>query len=151
MIDGVHIKPLKRHVDDRGYLLEILRDDDPLFQKFGQAYITAGFPGIVKAWHMHRIQTDHFCVVHGNMKVGLYDDREGSPTCGEVQSLVIGDLNPALVVIPPLVWHGMAAVGGETAVLLNVPTEHYDATEPDEIRRDPFDPAIPFEWFTKGG
>jgi len=131
--------------------VEILRDDDELFQKFGQVYISACFPGIVKAWHKHEVQTDHFCVIAGNMKIGMYDDRASSPTRGQTQSLVIGELNPQLVVIPPLVWHGMAALGGATAVLLNVPTEHYNRAEPDEIRRDPFDPAIPFEWFTRGG
>lgn len=151
MIHDVSIKPLRRLVDDRGYLMEILRRDDPLFQEFGQLYISACFPGIVKAWHQHWIQTDFFCCVQGNIKVGLFDDRADSPTRGEVQTAVIGALNPALIVIPPFVWHGMAAVGGETAVLINAPTELYNYSEPDEYRRDPFDPEIPFEWFTQGG
>jgi dTDP-4-dehydrorhamnose 3,5-epimerase len=151
MIDGVRIKALKRVLDDRGYLLEVLRDDDAIFQRFGQAYVSACFAGIIKAWHMHRIQTDHFCVVSGNMKVGLFDDRKGSPTCGQAEAIVIGELNPVLVAIPPLVWHGMMPVGGETALLLNIPTEHYNPDDPDEVRRDPLDPEIPFEWVTRGG
>ena len=151
MIEGVKIKKLRRIVDDRGYLMEILRDDDELFIRFGQVYISACFPGIVKAWHCHRKQWDNFCVISGNAKIGLYDDRPESPTCGEVEALVIGELNPVLVQIPPMVWHGMAAVGGQTAILLNIPTEHYEYDEPDELRRPPFDPEIPFEWFTKGG
>lgn len=151
MIEGVVIKPLTRHVDDRGYLMEVMRSDDELFQKFGQVYVSACFPGIVKAWHCHRLQFDFFCCLAGNLKVGLFDDREGSPTRGETHSVVIGDLRPALIRIPPLVWHGFAAVGSETAVVLNVPTELYNYREPDELRRDPFDPAIPFQWHTAGG
>ena len=151
MIEGVKIKRLRRIVDDRGYLMEILRDDDELFIRFGQVYISACFPGVVKAWHCHRKQWDNFCVISGNAKIGLYDDRPESPTYGEVEALVIGELNPVLVQIPPMVWHGMAALGGQMAILLNIPTEHYEYDEPDELRRPPFDPEIPFEWFTKGG
>jgi len=151
LIDGVKIKHLKRHVDERGYVMEILRRDDELFTEFGQAYISACFPGMVKAWHCHEIQTDHFCCIQGNAKIGLYDDRPDSPTEGETQSIVIGELNPALIRIPTYVWHGMMALGGEMAVILNVPTEPYNAEDPDELRRDPFDPEIPFDWDTKGG
>jgi dTDP-4-dehydrorhamnose 3,5-epimerase len=151
MIEGVVVKPLRRILDDRGYVVVILREDDEEFRGFGQAYVSACFPGIVKAWHCHREQWDYFCVVAGNAKVGLYDDREGSPTCGQAMGVVIGELNPALVVIPPMVWHGMTALGGQTAVLLNLPTRPYNAESPDEIRRPPFDPEVPFEWHTKGG
>jgi dTDP-4-dehydrorhamnose 3,5-epimerase len=150
MIDGVVVKKLTRHVDERGYLMEILRSDDELFQQFGQVYVSACFGGIVKAWHCHRLQTDHFCCVAGNLKVGLYDDRPESSTCGQTQTVVIGELNPALVVIPPLVWHGFMAIGTQTAVVVNVPTELYNAREPDELRRPPFDPEIPFQWKVEG-
>ncbi len=151
MIEGVRIKRLVRHVDDRGWLMEILRDDDEIFLSFGQVYMSACFPGVVKAWHCHEKQIDSFCVLVGNAKIGLYDDREGSPTRGEAQALVAGELNPIVVQIPPLVWHGFMALEGRTAVMLNVPTEHYNPDEPDELRRDPFDPEIPFDWFTQGG
>jgi dTDP-4-dehydrorhamnose 3,5-epimerase len=151
MIHGVNLKPLRRILDDRGYLMEILRDDDELFRRFGQVYVSACFPGIVKAWHCHRRQWDHLCIIYGNAKIGLYDDREDSPTRGETASLVIGQLNPALIQVPPLVWHGYTPVGGEMAILLNIPTEHYVYDEPDELRRPPFDPEIPFDWRTEGG
>jgi dTDP-4-dehydrorhamnose 3,5-epimerase len=146
MIEGVKITPLKRHVDDRGYVMEILRCDDPEFVQFGQTYVSACYPGVVKAWHAHRLQTDNFCVVRGNAKIGLYDDRPDSRTRGETMSIVIGDLNPVRVQIPPLVWHGQMCVGTETSILVNVPTEPYNAAEPDELRRDAFDPEIRFRW-----
>lgn len=151
MIAGVAIKPLRLIPDQRGFLMEVLRDDDPLFHRFGQCYISATYPGVVKAWHAHQVQTDNFCCVHGNVLVGLYDGREDSPTRGEVHKLVVGEQNRSLVQIPPGVWHGWVCLGTEMSLVLNVPTEHYNYQEPDELRRPWDDPAIPFEWHVKGG
>jgi dTDP-4-dehydrorhamnose 3,5-epimerase len=151
MLAGVEIKSLAVHPDERGYLMEILRDDEEFYAGFGQVYVTTCYPGIVKAWHAHTRQTDHICCLTGTMKLGLFDDREDSPTRGETMSLILGLVHPALVKVPPGVWHGFTAVGGEMAMILNVPTEHYDYEHPDELRRDPCDPDIPFEWFTQGG
>jgi dTDP-4-dehydrorhamnose 3,5-epimerase len=150
VIEGVVVKKLARLVDERGYLMEILRNDDELFDKFGQAYVSACFPGMIKAWHCHEIQYDHFCCLQGNLKVGLFDDRESSSTRGQAREVIIGTLNPCLVRIPPYVWHGFMAVGDETAVVLNLPTELYNYEKPDELRRAPFDPDIPFTWKREG-
>ncbi|HEX7880230.1 MAG TPA: dTDP-4-dehydrorhamnose 3,5-epimerase family protein, partial [Candidatus Eisenbacteria bacterium] len=115
MIDGVILKPLKVIPDERGFLMEILRKDDPFFKEFGQVYLTVVYPDVVKGWHYHRKQTDHFCVVKGMSKVVLYDSREGSRTFGEVNEFFLGDHNRTLLVIPPLVLHGMKGVGTEPA------------------------------------
>ena len=149
MIDGVQVKKLKPIPDERGRLMEILRCDDPFFQKFGQVYMTTAYPGVVKAWHYHKKQTDHFCCVKGMMKVVLYDDREGSPTRGEVNEFFLGEHNPILVVIPNGVYHGMKGVGTEEAIIINTPTEPYNRDDPDEYRLDPFDNDIPYDWGLK--
>jgi len=146
MIEGVRVKKLTRHVDDRGYVMEILRDDDELFIKFGQVYVSTCYPGVVKAWHAHERQTDNFCVIKGHAKIGLYDGRKDSPTRGRAMTYIIGDMNPLLVQIPPLVWHGQMAVGNEASYLLNIPTEHYDRARPDELRADPFDNDFGYQW-----
>lgn len=151
MIEGVQIVPKKRIVDERGFLSEILRSDDPHFKQFGQVYIAACFPGVVKAWHAHEKQTDNFFVVRGTAKVGLYDSREDSPTYKQTQTVVMGELNPVLLVIPPMVWHGQMALGDEISILINVPTELYDYAEPDELRADPFDNDFGYEWEVKSG
>jgi len=65
MIEGVMVKQLKVLPDERGRLMEILREDDEIFMRFGQVYLTTGYPGVVKAWHYHKIQFDHFCVSRG--------------------------------------------------------------------------------------
>ncbi len=151
MIDGVILKPLKVIPDERGFLMEILRNDDPFFQKFGQVYLTVVNPGVVKGWHFHRQQTDHFCVVKGMSKVVLYDSREGSLTFGEVNEFFLGEQNRTLLVIPPLVLHGMKGVGTEPAFLINTPTHPYHYKEPDEFRVHPHENDIPYDWSRQDG
>lgn len=149
MIDGVKVRALNKHIDDRGYLMEILREDDPEFVRFGQIYVSTNMPGIVKAWHAHRKQTDHLCVLKGMAKIGIFDDRKDSPTYRQSMSIVAGELNSQLVIIPPLVWHGYMALGNEPAYLINLPTVAYNPQEPDEMRQDPFDNDFGFEWQPK--
>ena len=149
MIEGVKIKQLKKHLDDRGYLMEILREDDAEFTRFGQIYVSVSLPGVVKAWHAHRQQTDYLCIIKGMAKMGLYDGREDSPTYRQTQAIIAGELNGVLVIIPPLVWHGYMALGNEPIYAVNIPTYNYNRQEPDELRVDPFDNDFGFEWTTK--
>lgn len=80
MIDGVKVKKLKVIPDERGRLMEILRRDDEIFKKFGQVYATTAYPGVVKAWHYHKKQTDNFTCVSGAIRLALYDARPNSNT-----------------------------------------------------------------------
>jgi dTDP-4-dehydrorhamnose 3,5-epimerase len=146
LIEGVKIKVLKPIPDDRGWLMEILRCDDEMFEKFGQVYLTVCYKGAVKAWHYHKLQTDHFSVVKGMAQVALYDLRENSPTKGEINEFFIGELNPLLIKIPPMVAHGFKAVGEGDAYVINVPTEPYNRENPDEYRLPWNDPNIPYSW-----
>src|SRR5690606_21014897 len=151
LIKDVRVKQLKVMPDERGRLMEMLRSDDEIFLKFGQVYLTSAYPGVTKAWHYHRLQTDHFIVVRGMMKVVLYDSREGSPTHGIINEFFMGDHNPMLLQIPPLVYHGFKCISEHEALVVNVPTELYNYTEPDEYRVDPHSGEIPYDWSRKDG
>ena len=146
MIEGVAVKKLKPIRDDRGFLMEILRSDDAIFKHFGQCYVTAVHPGIVKGWHYHKKQEDHFCCLAGTAKVVLYDGREKSKTHREVNEFILSLEAPLLVKIPTFVYHGFTAVGKEDALILNIPTEPYHYSQPDEYREDPFSEKIPYDW-----
>ena len=149
MIEGVQIKRLTPHADERGYLMELLRRDDEMFTKFGQCYVSLNYPGVVRAWHYHKKQEDYFVVVKGMCKVGLYDMREGSPTRGQAEAHYLGERNNIVLRIPIGVAHGYKTVGTEPSLLVNFPTELYNAAEPDE-HRIPWDsPDIPFNWDTE--
>lgn len=150
LIDGVKTKQLKAIFDDRGYLMEMLRsDDEEFFEEFGQTYITVVYPGVVKAWHYHEKQTDHFIGVSGVAKVVLHDSREGSPTYRKINEFYTGEGCPLLIKIPRGVMHGFTAVGTQKAIIVNVPTAVYNYKNPDE-KRAPFDdPKIGYDWKTK--
>ena len=149
MIDGVIVKPLRRIPDERGFIMHMLRADDPEFEEFGEIYFSAAYPEAIKAWHLHKKMTLNYAVVVGMIKLVLYDDREESSTRGELQELFIGRENYQLVKIPPLVWNGFKSVGNQTAILANCATLAHD---PDEIvRMSPFDGSIPYDWDMKQG
>jgi dTDP-4-dehydrorhamnose 3,5-epimerase len=151
MIEGVRTKDLRVIPDERGLLMEMLRCDDEIFQQFGQVYLSVVYPGVVKGWHYHKIQTDNFVIVKGMAKVVLHDRRKGSPTEGETDELFLGEKNPKLVVVPPLVLHGMKGIGVEPAYLVNVPTHPYNYESPDEHRVDPHGGEIPYDWSRRDG
>jgi dTDP-4-dehydrorhamnose 3,5-epimerase len=151
MIHGVQTKKLKVIPDERGRLMEILRSDDELFSKFGQVYMTTAYPGVVKGWHYHKKQDDHFAVVKGMIKLVLYDGREDSSTKGEVNEFFLGEQNPLLVKIPRLVYHGFKCISQQEAICINVPTEVYNYDQPDEFREDPHEGDIPYQWERRDG
>ena len=151
MIDGVKTKKLKVIPDEMGRLMEILREDDELFVKFGQVYMTTTYPGVVKAWHKHTKQKDNVACIQGMIKLVLYDSREDSPTHKEINEFYIGIHNPVLVQIPSDIFHGWMCVSEEEAVIVNTPTEVYDYENPDEQRLDPHQNDIPYDWKRKDG
>jgi dTDP-4-dehydrorhamnose 3,5-epimerase len=151
VIEGVKTRKLRPIPDERGWLMECLRSDDEVFLKFGQAYVTVVYSGVVKAWHYHKVQTDTFVCLQGMAKVVLYDDREGSPTRGEVNEFFLGDRNPVLLQIPPGVFHGFKGISPGETMILNLPTEVYDRKDPDEYRLDPHNNDIPYDWNRKDG
>ncbi len=151
MIDGVKTKELRVIPDERGWLMEILRNDDDIFKEFGQVYITTAYPGVTKAWHMHKKQTDNFTCIHGMMKVALYDAREDSPTYGELNEFFVGDKNPIMISVPPFVYHGFKGIGTELAYFISVPTLPYNYDEPDEFRLPADTDEIPYDWLLEPG
>lgn len=146
MIDGVRLRLLDPHLDDRGSLTELLRSDWEEFPGFGQTTLTRNLPGVVRAWHWHERQTDVFVVIGGTMKIVLHDARTTSPTRGQVQEIVLGAERLGLLVVPPNVLHGYRTVSADLGMILNFPDRIYDAEAPDE-KRIPFDSdRVPYRW-----
>ena len=150
-IKGVEVKELRTIPDERGRLTEILRNDESVFNKFGQVYVTTAYPGVVKGWHYHKVQTDNMAVVSGMMKIVLYDSREPSPTYGQINEIFAGVHNPVLVTIPPYVFHGFKCISENEAIVVNIPTEVYKYDDPDEFRVAPHSDDIPYDWKRKDG
>lgn len=144
MIDGVILSPLKQIFDERGKVMHMLREDSPIFSRFGEIYFSCTHPGVVKAWHLHKQMTLNYAVILGEIKFVLFDDRINSPTRGEVQEFFISPENYMLVTVPPMIWNGFKAVGNVTAIVANCATLPHDPQELE--RRSPADPQIPYNW-----
>ncbi|NPU86161.1 MAG: dTDP-4-dehydrorhamnose 3,5-epimerase family protein [Syntrophaceae bacterium] len=144
-IDGVVVRDLVTHSDERGFFREIIRRTDDFFQEgFGQWSHSLMFDGVIKAWHFHRIQTDWWYVVSGVMRVGLCDMREKSKSYKMTMDFLAGDYQPARILkIPPGVAHGCKAIQGPVH-LLYVTSHIYNPD--DEIRIPYDDPQIDFDW-----
>ncbi|PSQ01655.1 dTDP-4-dehydrorhamnose 3,5-epimerase [Halobacteriales archaeon QS_4_69_31] len=148
MIEGVDVRQLEVNADERGHLVEVFREDWEFYEPApAMSYYSMSYPGIIRAWHRHTEgQVDHFVCPDGRIKVGIYDDREGSPTRGEVNTFVIGEHEQRAVRIPGACWHGFKVVGDEPAILINFPTALYDYDDPDEERL-PYDTdEVPLDW-----
>lgn len=145
MIQGIELRELTTHGDERGFFREIVRQDDPIFAEgFGQWSHSLMFNGVIKAWHFHHKQTDWWYVCSGVLRVGLHDLREHSPTRGQTMDFLLGDLQPPrLLRIPPGIAHGCKTVQGPVN-LFYVTSRIYDPA--DEIRIPHDDPAIGFDW-----
>ncbi len=150
-INGVTVQALKVIPDERGRLMEIMRKDDEFFTGFGQVYLSTVYPGVVKAWHYHRVQDDRFTCIKGMIKAVLYDDRSDSPTRGLLNEFYLGEHSPRLIVIPSGVYHGWKCIGETEAYVINIPSEPYNYSEPDEFRLDPHGGGIPYDWSRKDG
>ena len=149
MIEGIKITPLKQILDERGKIMHMLRADALHFIQFGEIYFSFIHPGVIKGWHIHKRMTLNYAVPIGKIKLVLYDDREGSPTKGELMEIFTGPEDYKLITIPPLIWNGAKCVSETAAIIANCATLPHD---PEEIERlNPFDKKIPYDWSLKHG
>lgn len=146
MIDGVMIKDLVRHPDERGFFEEMIRKTDSFFvEGFGQVSHSHMISGVVKAWHLHKTQVDWWYVVRGKIKVVLYDKRESSKTYKELNEFILSESEPdnKIIKVPPGVAHGLKVIEGP-ADLVYVTSGTYSKDEEGRILYN--DPVIGYDW-----
>jgi dTDP-4-dehydrorhamnose 3,5-epimerase len=103
-------------------------------------------PGIVSAWHFHAKQHDILFATRGVLRVAVFDDREGSPTRGKVNVVMLGPMHPRAVLVPPKCWHGVQNPGSEIASFINITDKSFEHGDPDDWRVPPDHPNIPFRF-----
>lgn len=145
MIDGVMIKELVRHPDERGFFEEMIRKTDAFFSEgFGQASHSFMHTGVVKAWHIHKTQIDWWYVVSGVIKTALFDLRENSKTYRVLMEIVLGGPQAGKIIkIPPGVAHGLKVLEGPVD-LVYVTSGEYLKEEEGRIAHD--DADIGYDW-----
>jgi dTDP-4-dehydrorhamnose 3,5-epimerase len=148
LIDGVQVRPYALWPDDRGYFLEVARLGQGLVAGFEstttQVSAALNYPGIIKAFHFHRLQTDYWVPSAGLLQVALLDLRRGSKSYGLKNTFYVGSLRPWQILIPPGVAHGYKVIGEQPSVLVYVTNRTYD---PKDEGRIPYnDTAIAYDW-----
>ncbi|MCZ6835598.1 MAG: spore coat protein [Planctomycetota bacterium] len=135
--------PLTPYADDRGWsLMNLLAG---AMDHNGQINFSVQYPGAIKAWHRHDLQTDFWTCIQGNLKVGIHRESDGATWLQ-----VMGEKTPGMLLIPPPLWHGATPVGNESAGLLYYMTHLFNAEKPDEHRRD-WDSIEGFPWGIRHG
>lgn len=145
MIEGVQVCDLATHADERGFFREIVRVTDPGFSAgFGQLSHSLVREGVIKAWHLHKRQTQWNYVVCGLIKVALHDTRPASPTFRQTMELLAGDDQPACrYSFPPGVAHGYKCIRGPMHIIY-VTSGVYDLDDEQRLPQD--DPEIGYRW-----
>lgn len=146
MIDGVVVKELIRHPDERGFFEEMIRVTDDFFTEgFGQVSHSFMQHGVVKAWHLHKTQIDWWYVIRGRLKAAVYDTRETSKTHKELNEFILGSKEPdnKILKIPPGVAHGLKVIEGP-ADLVYVTSGIYNKDEEGRVSYN--DPKIDYDW-----
>lgn len=133
-IKGLEVVPLEVHVDDRGYLIEIVRVTDPYIKKFGQVYVAGSTTrGTIRAFHKHAKLWDYFFIGSGSAKFAFYDDRKNSLTYKRMETIILTQRNPSLIIVSPGIYHGWMALEDNT-LLISTASEVYNRKNPDEVR-----------------
>lgn len=141
-IRDVQVIPLTARMDDRGYLIEMIRatgDGEPhsIAHQVAQVYLVGNQArGTIRAFHKHRELWDWFFISHGSAKFVLQDDRPDSPTRGALLTIVAGERNPHLIAVPPGVYHGWMSLEEDTQ-MISVASHAYNRQNPDEVRIPP--------------
>lgn len=135
--------PASVYTDDRGWSL--MNQLQGVMGPVGQVNFSVQYPGVIKAWHRHQLQTDFWIGLTGHLKTGVHRETDGKSWL-----LVIGEKRPGVLIIPPTLWHGAATVGDAPAGLLYYVTHSYNAVKPDEERRA-HDSVAGFPWHVRHG
>jgi dTDP-4-dehydrorhamnose 3,5-epimerase len=141
-IEGVKVIPLRRVADERGTIFHMMRKTDPHFQEFGEIYFSTIYAGAIKGWHKHSDMTLNYACMSGRVKCALFDDREGSPTKGNLMEVFLGPDSYSLLIVPPHVWNGFK--GMTDAIVANCCTHAHDPKR--SLRLDPNDAGIGYDW-----
>ena len=137
MIQGLQCNKVESFIDDRGFLSQILPEGDESFN-IKRIYSTGNFSkGTIRGFHKHSREKKAFFVTSGVAKFVVVDDRKESPTYKQINTFVLSQLNPSVLVVPTGIYTGWMSLDDKT-VIIGISTESFDKNNPDDERVDPF-------------
>jgi dTDP-4-dehydrorhamnose 3,5-epimerase len=150
-IDGLEMKPIRPVPHEDGTLVEVGRAAWPEFtDPIVQVHVTTTLPGRIRAWGLHQRTTDRLFVVHGLISLVVYDGRRKSASFGTLNEFKICERNPAVIVIPPNIFHGWKNIGTSEAFIINMPSQQYNYDDPDALDlpydREDAPHLVPWRW-----
>jgi len=119
------VEPLfepKRHSDERGYLVELVKG----FGSQTQVFFSVTKPGITRGNHFHFNKLERFCVLNGDAEIGIRkmgDDKI-------IKHNVSGDKN-TIIDMPILHTHNITNVGETDLICVFWVNEVFDQNFPD--------------------
>lgn len=146
LIEGVSMQGLAGGADGRGTLLELLSQRTQLQSPIVHVYQVHAEPGSVRAWVLHKRQTDRLAFTNGMFRIVLYDVRPDSKSYGQLNVFELGSSLKVLLSIPPFVVHGVQNYGSTSASFVNMPTAVYNSHDPDKFRVPVDHPGIPYRF-----
>jgi dTDP-4-dehydrorhamnose 3,5-epimerase len=142
VIEGVVVRDLVKHVDTRGWLAEIFREDE-VDKEYApvMGYVSMTRAGVARGPHEHVEQADNFCFLGpSTFRLYLWDNRKDSRTYMTKSVLVAGEDAPKSVIIPPGVVHAYKNIGAKPGMVVNCSNRLYRGVgkkDPvDEVRHE---------------
>jgi len=144
-IEGVIVQPLMQIADNRGSVLHMMTRDSKFLIQFGEVYFSEIHSGKIKAWKRHKKKIQNLTVPINKIRLVIYDNRSSSSTHGKIAEYELGRPDHyCLVHIPPMLWYGFQALGGETALIVNCADQPHDPNDTESLSSDSNE--IPYQW-----
>ena len=119
------LKNIEKHTDERGWLVEILRDDE-IKEEIKQVYFSTSKPGVIRGNHYHKHKVEWFSVVKGKAKLVLEDNESK-----EREELILSEDKPAIVKVPPNISHAIQNISDDEMYLIVIVNEVFNPDDTD--------------------
>lgn len=126
-----HLDPIPKHGDNRGFLIEFLREDENILNFKGQMYASTIGCGEIRGNHYHNEKTEIFCVIKGTLRVLIQhiDSKEIE------EHILSSDIkNLERIIVQPKFAHSFTNIGESEAILLAYGDYVHDHVNPDQFK-----------------
>lgn len=136
-LDSLTITPLARIGTAGGDVMHAMKQSDPGFAGFGEAYFSWVNAGSVKAWKRHLRMTMNVVVPVGRVRFVFH-----AAGTQAYRAEVIGADRYVRITVPPGIWFGFQGLQAPQSLVLNVASIPHD---PAEVERKALD-ELHYDW-----
>ena len=133
---GVTLTPLKIIERELGNIMHGMKEGDPGFAGFGEAYFTFVNYKAIKGWKKHSLMTLNLVVPVGAVKFVIFDERDNSFTKGHFFETILSRQYYYRLTVAPGLWTAFQGIDKNENMVLNIGSIHHDPTETDDLQLD---------------